>query len=178
MAIIVNDGVRLPIVDLERLDLAAGTPYETDMKAAPEPQRVLALDVARTVLRALSSVVSEGGNSQGRQRRLPHPGRQAAAGRRQDRNRRQPIRERRPADLAAGGRSHRHLRVLPWEPVLWHDYRLRAGGGGSRISVFERARGTLVTSAQTRTRTAAPHGAIKVRPRPDAAARTGLCRKK
>jgi len=44
----------------ERLDLAAGTPYENDMMTAPEPQRVLAPAVARTVESALSSVVGEG----------------------------------------------------------------------------------------------------------------------
>ena len=60
MGIIVNDGVRLPTVDLERLRFAAGTPYETDMVAAPQPQRVLAPEVARTIQRALSTVVSQG----------------------------------------------------------------------------------------------------------------------
>jgi membrane peptidoglycan carboxypeptidase len=60
MGMIVNDGVRLPTVDLERLQFAAGTPYETDMVAAPKPQRVIAPEVARTVQRALSSVVAEG----------------------------------------------------------------------------------------------------------------------
>jgi membrane peptidoglycan carboxypeptidase len=60
MGIIVNNGVRLPSVDIERLRFAAGTPYETDMVAAPKPQRVLAPEVARTLQRALSSVVSHG----------------------------------------------------------------------------------------------------------------------
>ena len=60
MGIVVNNGVRLPTVDLERLRFAAGTPYETDMAAAPKPQRVLAPEVARTVQRALSAVVAGG----------------------------------------------------------------------------------------------------------------------
>ncbi len=60
MGIVVNNGVRLPTVDLERLQFAAGTPYETDMTAAPKPQRVLAPEVAQTVQRALSSVVAGG----------------------------------------------------------------------------------------------------------------------
>lgn len=59
MGIIVNDGIRLPTVDLERLQFAAGTPYETDMVAAPRPQRVLAAEVARTLQRELSTVVSQ-----------------------------------------------------------------------------------------------------------------------
>ena len=60
MGLIVNDGVRLPTVDLARLQFAAGTPYETDMVAAPRPLRVLAPEVARTVQRALSAVVAGG----------------------------------------------------------------------------------------------------------------------
>ncbi len=60
MGIVVNDGMRLPTVDLERLQFGAGTPYETDMVAAPKPQRVLAPEVARTVQRSLSAVVAGG----------------------------------------------------------------------------------------------------------------------
>jgi membrane peptidoglycan carboxypeptidase len=60
MGIILNDGVRLPTVDLQRLDFAAGTPYETDIAIKPEPQRVLSTAVAETVRRALLGVVAEG----------------------------------------------------------------------------------------------------------------------
>jgi membrane peptidoglycan carboxypeptidase len=60
MGIVLNDGGRLPTVDLQRLEFAAGTPYETDMAIKPEPQRVLAPEVARTVRRALQGVVAEG----------------------------------------------------------------------------------------------------------------------
>ena len=60
MGIILNDGVRLPTVDLQRLEFAAGTPYETDMAIKPEPHRVLAPEVAQTVRRALLGVVAEG----------------------------------------------------------------------------------------------------------------------
>jgi len=60
MGIILNDGVRLPTVDLQRLDFAAGTPYQTDMAIKPEPQRVLSPAVAETVRRALLGVVADG----------------------------------------------------------------------------------------------------------------------
>src|ERR1700747_1242220 len=60
MGIILNDGARLPTVDLQRLEFAAGTPYETDMAIKPEPQRVLSTEVATTVRRALLGVVEEG----------------------------------------------------------------------------------------------------------------------
>ena len=60
IGLIVNNGVRQPTVDLERLDFAAGTPYETDMIAAPKPQRVLDPAVAETVRQALLSVVARG----------------------------------------------------------------------------------------------------------------------
>ncbi len=60
MGIILNDGVQLPTVDLRRLEFASGTPYETDMVVKPEPNRVLAPEVAETVRRALLGVVAEG----------------------------------------------------------------------------------------------------------------------
>jgi membrane peptidoglycan carboxypeptidase len=60
MGIIFNDGVQLPTVDLERLEFATGTPYETDMAVKSEPTRVLSSEVSRTVRRALLSVVEKG----------------------------------------------------------------------------------------------------------------------
>jgi membrane peptidoglycan carboxypeptidase len=60
MGIILDDGVRQPNVDLQRLHFAAGTPYETDMTLKPEPQRVLAPEIAKTVREALMGVVAEG----------------------------------------------------------------------------------------------------------------------
>ena len=60
MGLILNDGVRQPNVDLQRLHFAADTPYETEMTLEPEPQRVLAPQVARTVRQALMGVVAEG----------------------------------------------------------------------------------------------------------------------
>jgi membrane peptidoglycan carboxypeptidase len=60
MGIILNDGVRLPTVDLHTLGFAAGTPYETDIAIKPEPQRVLSTEVAETVRRALLGVVEDG----------------------------------------------------------------------------------------------------------------------
>ncbi|MGH7058768.1 MAG: transglycosylase domain-containing protein [Stellaceae bacterium] len=60
MGIIVNGGVRVPTVSLQRLDFAVGTPYETDLAVALEQQRVLAPEVAQTVRRALIGVVADG----------------------------------------------------------------------------------------------------------------------
>jgi len=60
MGIVLNDGVRLPNVDLQRLHFAASTPYETELTLTPEPQRVLAPEVAKTVLQALIGVVMDG----------------------------------------------------------------------------------------------------------------------
>jgi membrane peptidoglycan carboxypeptidase len=60
MGIVLNDGVRLPNVDLQRLHFAAGTPYETELTLTPEPQRVLTPEVARTVRQALIGVVMDG----------------------------------------------------------------------------------------------------------------------
>jgi membrane peptidoglycan carboxypeptidase len=60
MGIILNDGVRLPTVDLQRLHFGAGTPYDTEMAVDPQPQRVLAPEVAEAVRQALLGVVAEG----------------------------------------------------------------------------------------------------------------------
>jgi len=61
MGIIVNDGVKLPTTDLQRVDFAAGTPYETRMVYRPEaPERTMAPEVAATVRRALAGVVTGG----------------------------------------------------------------------------------------------------------------------
>ena len=60
MGVILNDGVRQPNVDLQRLHFAADTPYETEMAFKPEPQPILAPEIARTVRQALMGVVLEG----------------------------------------------------------------------------------------------------------------------
>jgi membrane peptidoglycan carboxypeptidase len=60
MGIILNDGVRQPNVDLQRLHFAADTPYETELTLKPEPQRVMAPEIAKTLRQALMGVVMEG----------------------------------------------------------------------------------------------------------------------
>jgi membrane peptidoglycan carboxypeptidase len=61
MGIIVNDGVKLPTTDLQRVQFAAGTPYETVMAYdPPAPVRVMPPEVASTIRRALQGVVSAG----------------------------------------------------------------------------------------------------------------------
>jgi hypothetical protein len=60
MGIILNDGVRQPDVDLQRLHFAADTPYETEMTLKPQPQRVMAPEIAKTLRQALMGVVMEG----------------------------------------------------------------------------------------------------------------------
>jgi len=61
MGIILNDGLQLPTVDIEQLQFAAGTPYETQVALAPKaPIRVFAPEIARTLRRALTNVVSSG----------------------------------------------------------------------------------------------------------------------
>jgi membrane peptidoglycan carboxypeptidase len=61
MGIILNDGVELPTADIERVQMATGTPYETDMSLSPAtPRQVFAPEVAQTVRRALMGVVAHG----------------------------------------------------------------------------------------------------------------------
>lgn len=60
MGVILNDGVRHPTASIERLRFAANTPYETNLAAAVEPERVMPVEVARTVRRVLTGVVANG----------------------------------------------------------------------------------------------------------------------
>ncbi len=60
MGIIMNDGVRVPTVSIEQLHFAANTPYETDLSPDAKPERVMPVEVARTVRRALMGVVADG----------------------------------------------------------------------------------------------------------------------
>lgn len=61
MGILVNDGVRAPMVSLTGLHFAAGTPYDT--RLSPKlisGERLMPAEVARTVRRALAQVVESG----------------------------------------------------------------------------------------------------------------------
>src|SRR4051812_23014482 len=60
MGTIMNGGVRVPTVTIEHLRFAANTPYDTLMSPSAQPQRVMPPDVAATVRRALTGVVSGG----------------------------------------------------------------------------------------------------------------------
>ncbi|HEX7971581.1 MAG TPA: transglycosylase domain-containing protein [Thiobacillus sp.] len=64
MSILVNDGVRAPMVSLTGLHFAANTPYDTrlSLKPAQAGERLLPVEVAQTVRRALARVV-EGGTA-------------------------------------------------------------------------------------------------------------------
>ncbi len=55
-----NDGVRVPTVTIEHLHFAANTPYETNLSPAAQPERVMPVEVAQTVRRALMGVVANG----------------------------------------------------------------------------------------------------------------------
>jgi membrane peptidoglycan carboxypeptidase len=61
MGIVVNHGVRLPVVRVPSLQFAAGTPYETQLELQPaKGERVLPAEVADTVRDALAGVVQGG----------------------------------------------------------------------------------------------------------------------
>lgn len=61
MGIILNDGVRLPVLRIDALHFAAGTPYETRfIPADARAQRVMAADVAAVLRDALARVVEDG----------------------------------------------------------------------------------------------------------------------
>ena len=61
MSILVNDGVRSPMISLTDLHFAAQTPYETRLSLKPaKGQRLMPAEVAQTVRRALAQVVESG----------------------------------------------------------------------------------------------------------------------
>lgn len=61
VGILVNDGVRLPSVQVEGLHFAAGTPWETVLRRQPAAgERVLPAEVAAVVRQAMARVVDEG----------------------------------------------------------------------------------------------------------------------
>ncbi|MEE4464071.1 glycosyl transferase family 51, partial [Azotobacter chroococcum] len=61
IGIILNDGVRLPVVRIDSLEFAVDTPYETRLGLAPDrARRVLAPEVAAALRGALAQVVENG----------------------------------------------------------------------------------------------------------------------
>jgi Membrane carboxypeptidase (penicillin-binding protein) len=61
MGIILNDGVRAPVVRIDSLHFAAGTPYDTQMINDPAAgKRVMPAQVAQALRAALSQVVDAG----------------------------------------------------------------------------------------------------------------------
>jgi len=61
MSILVNDGVKQPMVSLTRLHFAANTPFDTQLSIKPaKGERLLPAEVAQTVRRALARVVESG----------------------------------------------------------------------------------------------------------------------
>ena len=61
MGIVVNNGVRLPAVSLEKLRFAANTPYDTTFaRKQPKGERLLPAELTVVVRRALQGVVEQG----------------------------------------------------------------------------------------------------------------------
>ena len=61
MGIIVNDGVKLPVAQIDNLVFAAGTPYETALRFEPRhSEQVLSPAIAGAVRQALAGIVESG----------------------------------------------------------------------------------------------------------------------
>ncbi len=61
MGVIVNNGVRLPAISIQKLHFAVGTPYETVFtRQQPQGERLLPVELTQVVRRALQGVVEKG----------------------------------------------------------------------------------------------------------------------
>ena len=61
MGVVVNNGVRLPAVSIQKLHFAADTPYETVfVRQQPKGERLLPVELTQVVRRALQGVVEQG----------------------------------------------------------------------------------------------------------------------
>lgn len=61
MGILVNNGVRMPAVSIEKLHFAEGTPYETVfVRKQPQGERLLPVELTQVVRRALQGVIEQG----------------------------------------------------------------------------------------------------------------------
>jgi len=61
MGILLNDGIKLPVVRFESLHFAQGTPYETHMdKSSSRGRRMFPVEIARAARNALIGVVEKG----------------------------------------------------------------------------------------------------------------------
>lgn len=59
--LVVNDGMRKPTIQFERIEMGRSTPYETELRRDPEePERVMRPEVAERVGDAMESVVEDG----------------------------------------------------------------------------------------------------------------------
>lgn len=82
VGVVVNNGVRLPVASINRLEFGADTPYQTEFaRATPQGERVIPAAVAQVVRRALINVVQDGTARRLRDAfRLPEGGQLAIGG--------------------------------------------------------------------------------------------------
>jgi membrane peptidoglycan carboxypeptidase len=140
MGILVNDGVRAPMVSLNGLHFAADTPYDTRLSPKLNPgERLMPAEVARTVRRALAQVVESGtavrlagavkladGHA------LTLGGKTGTGDHRFER-----YGKGRPAARIARGQPHRHLCLLSGRPPLRHPDRAGAGRAGGPVRLHQ-----------------------------------------
>ena len=140
--IVLDGGLRYPVVNVHALRFAQGTPFETHFaKRKGVPERVLSPQVAATVRDAMIDVV-ENGTGQARPRRPGHRGRNAPDHRRQDRHRRQPlprVRPQRRAGRVPRGEPHLDVRLLRGRPVLRGRGGVRARARRRKLQLHQRA---------------------------------------
>ena len=145
MGIIVNDGLRRPIIRFNQLRFAEDTPYHTVFEPSPRTSmRVMEASVAGVLKSLLADVVSKW-NRTARGRGICFSGWKAHPDRWQNRLRRQSLQvfwTRRRCHLLASRQPHRHFCLLHWRPILWRAVGFCSWQRSRPLQIYQRlARG-------------------------------------
>ena len=140
VGIILNHGIRYPVVRIDELQFASGTPYETLLRRKEfSGQRVLSAEIATVVRRALIDV-AERGSAQRIRGSISAKRRDRHCCGWQNRNRRQPARHlwtKWTTDRIPRREPRCGVRVFYWRSLFRHHHGLRAGAGGCRLWLYE-----------------------------------------
>ena len=139
MGIILNNGVRVPNVLIERMRFAANTPFETIVERAPvQGERMFSPELAAALRGVLADVVETGTASRLARSIVEEDGAEVLIGGKTGNRRSSPhhffIAWRHQG--IPGCQPLRHFCFLPWRSLLWNDDCICSGRGRGRIYIY------------------------------------------